>query len=105
MSRCLAIGSYLSSLYVAERASRAAHRAGFRRNLRSTLDALGSEVQLGSTSQQNNPEHLAGGDDKNQLARFANTEGVFPAEAESIITEYRAIVPRLSAAIETLADS
>lgn len=41
----------------------------------------------------------------NQLARFANTEGSFPAEAESIITEYRAIVPRLSAAIEKLADS
>jgi hypothetical protein len=41
----------------------------------------------------------------NQLARFANTEGSFPVEAESIITEYRAIVPRLSAAIEKLADS
>ncbi|MBG6059764.1 hypothetical protein RCH16_003188 [Cryobacterium sp. MP_M5] len=41
----------------------------------------------------------------NQLARFANTESQFPAEAESIIAEYRAIVPRLSAAIDTLADS
>ncbi|TFD90798.1 plasmid mobilization relaxosome protein MobC [Cryobacterium lactosi] len=41
----------------------------------------------------------------NQLAKFANTESQFPAEAESIIAEYRAIVPRLSAAIDTLADS
>jgi hypothetical protein len=41
----------------------------------------------------------------NQLAKFANTESLFPAEAEAIIAEYRAIVPRLSAAIDTLADS
>lgn len=41
----------------------------------------------------------------NQIAKFANTESVFPAEAQSIITEYRQIVPRLSAAIDTLADS
>jgi hypothetical protein len=41
----------------------------------------------------------------NQLAKFANTESQFPAEAQSIIAEYRAIVPRLSAAIDTLADS
>jgi hypothetical protein len=41
----------------------------------------------------------------NQLAKFANTEGAFPAEAESIIMEYRAIVPRLSEAMRKLADS
>lgn len=41
----------------------------------------------------------------NQLAKFANTEGSFPAEAESIIAEYRAIVPQLSEAMRTLADS
>lgn len=41
----------------------------------------------------------------NQLAKFANTEGAFPAEAESIITEYRAIVPRLSEAMRKLTDS
>jgi hypothetical protein len=41
----------------------------------------------------------------NQIARFANTESVFPSDAESIITEYRAIVPRLSEAIDRLADS
>ncbi|MBN9629713.1 MAG: plasmid mobilization relaxosome protein MobC [Actinobacteria bacterium] len=40
----------------------------------------------------------------NQLAKYANREGTFPAEADALITEYRAIVPRLSAAIETLAD-
>ena len=41
----------------------------------------------------------------NQLAKFANTEGSFPAEAESIITEYRAIVPQLSEAMRKLAES
>jgi hypothetical protein len=41
----------------------------------------------------------------NKLARYANSEGAFPVEADAIVAEYRAIVPRLSAAIETLADS
>jgi len=41
----------------------------------------------------------------NQVAKFANTETVFPVEAEAIITEYRAIVPRLSEAIDRLAES
>lgn len=41
----------------------------------------------------------------NQLARFANSEGIFPTEAETILTEYRVLVPRLSAAIDRLADS
>jgi hypothetical protein len=41
----------------------------------------------------------------NQLAKFANTESVFPSDAVSIITEYRAIVPRLSDAIDRLAES
>jgi len=40
-----------------------------------------------------------------KTSRLGDANGSFPAEAESIITEYRAIVPRLSAAIETLADS
>lgn len=41
----------------------------------------------------------------NQIAKFANTESIFPAEAQSIVTDYRAIVPRLSEAIDRLADS
>lgn len=41
----------------------------------------------------------------NQLARFANTESVFPVDAEAMLAEYRELVPRLSAAIETLADA
>ena len=40
----------------------------------------------------------------NQIAKFANTESIFPAEAQSLVTEYRAIVPRLSEAIDRLAD-
>lgn len=40
----------------------------------------------------------------NQIAKFANTESIFPAEAQSLVTEYRAIVPRLSEAINRLAD-
>ena len=30
----------------------------------------------------------------NQLARYANSESVFPAEAEAVVAEYRSIVPR-----------
>ncbi|MEO7017088.1 MAG: plasmid mobilization relaxosome protein MobC [Leifsonia sp.] len=41
----------------------------------------------------------------NQVAKFANTESMFPAEAQSLIAEYRAIVPRLSEAIDRLAES
>ncbi|WP_189607837.1 plasmid mobilization relaxosome protein MobC [Mycetocola manganoxydans] len=41
----------------------------------------------------------------NQLARFANTESTFPAEAEAIVQEYRALVPRLSAALDRLDQS
>jgi hypothetical protein len=39
----------------------------------------------------------------NQLARFANTEGRFPAEAEAIAAEYRALVPRVEATLKRLA--
>ena len=38
----------------------------------------------------------------NQLARFANSESVFPAEAEAVVAEYRSIVPRLSDALDRL---
>lgn len=38
----------------------------------------------------------------NQLAKYANSEGAFPAEAEAVLAEYRAMVPRLSAALERL---
>ena len=38
----------------------------------------------------------------NQLARYANTESVFPAEAEAVVAEYRSIVPRLSDALDRL---
>ncbi|WP_437184158.1 plasmid mobilization protein [Subtercola boreus] len=58
-------------------------------------------------------------DNMNQLARFANTEGVFPAEAEGVFpaeaegvfpaeaedvyAEYRRLVPKLEATIDRLA--
>lgn len=38
----------------------------------------------------------------NQLARYANSESVFPAEAEAVVAEYRSIVPRLSDALDRL---
>ena len=38
----------------------------------------------------------------NQLARYANTEGVFPAEADAVVAEYRDLVPRLRAALDRL---
>lgn len=38
----------------------------------------------------------------NQLARYANTESVFPAEAEAVVAEYRSIVPRLGDALDRL---
>ncbi len=38
----------------------------------------------------------------NQLARYANTEGVFPAEADAVLAEYRELVPRLRAALDRL---
>jgi hypothetical protein len=41
----------------------------------------------------------------NQLARFADTQSTFPAEAEAIVQEYRALVPRLSAALDRLDQS
>lgn len=39
----------------------------------------------------------------NQLARYANTEGRFPAEAEAVVAEFRELYPRLSAAVDRLA--
>jgi hypothetical protein len=41
----------------------------------------------------------------NQIARLANEEKQFPAEAQAIVQEYRALVPRISAAIEELSGS
>jgi hypothetical protein len=41
----------------------------------------------------------------NQIARYANTERVFPVEAEAIVEEYRSIVPELQAAVRSLVDS
>ncbi|MFC5931825.1 plasmid mobilization relaxosome protein MobC [Cryobacterium melibiosiphilum] len=41
----------------------------------------------------------------NQLAKYSNTESVFPQDAEAIVAEYRAIVPRLSDALDRLAES
>jgi hypothetical protein len=40
----------------------------------------------------------------NQLARFANTESVFPAEAENAAAEYRELVMQLKRAVQRLAD-
>jgi hypothetical protein len=39
----------------------------------------------------------------NQLARYANTEGRFPAEAEELAAQYRALVPKLNAAMDRVA--
>ena len=41
----------------------------------------------------------------NQLARYANTEGTFPAEAEAVTAEFRALFPRVTAAVDRLAVS
>ncbi len=41
----------------------------------------------------------------NQLARYANTEGTFPAEAEAVTAEFRKLFPRVTAAVDRLADS
>jgi hypothetical protein len=38
----------------------------------------------------------------NQLAKWANEERAFPADATAVLAEYRAIVPRLSAALERI---
>ena len=40
----------------------------------------------------------------NQLARYANTEGHFPAEAATVVAEFRAIYPRLTEAASRLAE-
>ena len=39
----------------------------------------------------------------NQLARWANTEGQFPAEAVELTAKYRELVPRVNAALDRLA--
>lgn len=39
----------------------------------------------------------------NQLARFANEEGTFPAEAEAVVAEYRELARRLDDAVRALA--
>ncbi|MEV8241957.1 plasmid mobilization relaxosome protein MobC [Microbacterium testaceum] len=39
----------------------------------------------------------------NQLARFANTEGQFPAEAEAVASEYRQLSARIDETIRRLA--
>ena len=39
----------------------------------------------------------------NQLARYANTEGHFPAEAEAVVAEYRQLSARIDETIRRLA--
>jgi hypothetical protein len=39
----------------------------------------------------------------NQLAKFANTEGRFPGEADAAMAEFRALIPQISAAVERVA--
>ncbi|MFS0795739.1 plasmid mobilization protein [Microbacterium sp. 1P10AE] len=39
----------------------------------------------------------------NQLARYANTEGRFPAEAEAVVAEYRGLSARIDETIRRLA--
>lgn len=41
----------------------------------------------------------------NQLAKFANTEGFFPVEAEAVTAEFRELYPRIREAVDRLADS
>jgi hypothetical protein len=38
----------------------------------------------------------------NQVAKFANSESAFPAEAEALVAEYRGLVPRMSSALGQL---
>jgi hypothetical protein len=38
----------------------------------------------------------------NLLAKFANAESRFPDEADAAMAEYRALIPRISAAVERL---
>lgn len=40
----------------------------------------------------------------NQLAKYANTESRFPKEAEALVAEFRALYPKLSAAVDRLAE-
>lgn len=39
----------------------------------------------------------------NQIAKYANEERAFPADADAIVKDYRALVPQISAAVERLA--
>ena len=39
----------------------------------------------------------------NQLAKFANSEGQFPAEAEAALAEYKALIPQIQAAVARVA--
>lgn len=41
----------------------------------------------------------------NQLARYANTEGMFPQEAHAVVDEYRELAGRVQGAIDRLAES
>ena len=41
----------------------------------------------------------------NQLARYANTEGRFPADADAVVAEYRALAGKVEGVIEKLAAS
>lgn len=41
----------------------------------------------------------------NQLARFANTEGLFPDDAQAVVTEYRALAGKVERTIDKLAES
>ncbi|WP_434161367.1 plasmid mobilization protein [Clavibacter michiganensis] len=39
----------------------------------------------------------------NQLAKFANSEGQFPAQAETALAEYKALLPQIQAAVARVA--
>ena len=41
----------------------------------------------------------------NQLAKFANTESQFPAEASAVVAEYRVLAAKVEDVIDRLADS
>lgn len=41
----------------------------------------------------------------NQLARYANTEGRFPADAGAVVAEYRVLAAKVENGIDRLAES
>ncbi len=67
-------------------------------------DSRGAHGSLSTLSWMNEvilPRTVA--NNVNQLARYANTEGRFPAEAEGVVAEYRSLSARIDDTIRKLA--